>query len=77
MSKYGGGLLRSDLGRITGLWKDLEFAQDTEEHDWVFAQEKRKLVCDFGEVTVYDAIHFRYKGQNYVVAGEKDFQALF
>lgn len=65
------------LYSVTGFWKELEFVIDTEEHNWTFAQETRTLVCDFGEVTVYDNIHFRYKGQNYVVAGEKDFSALF
>ncbi len=65
------------LYSATGFWQDLEFVIDTEEHNWTVAQETRRLVCDFGEVTAYDAIHFRYKGQNYVVAGEKDFFAFF
>jgi len=60
-----------------GIWLDLEFVVDTEEHHWTTTQETRTLVCDFGKVTVYDGTHFRYKGQNYVVAGEKDFSALF
>lgn len=65
------------LYSTTGFWQDLEFVIDTQEHQWTFTQEPRTLVCDFGEVTVYDHTHFRYKGQNYVVAGEKDFSALF
>ena len=65
------------LYTLTGFWQDLEFVIDKETHSWTTAQETRTLVCDFGEVTVYDAVHFRYKGQNYVVAGNKDFSALF
>ena len=65
------------LYSATGFWQDLEFVIDTEKHNWTFAQETRTLVCDFGEVTVYDNIHFRYKGQNYIVAGEKDFSEFF
>lgn len=65
------------LYTLTGFWQDLEFIIDPETHNWTTAHDTRTLVCDFGEVTVYDAVHFRYKGQNYVVAGEKDFSTMF
>ena len=65
------------LYTLTGFWQDLEFVIDEEKHHWTTAQDTRTLVCDFGEVTVYDAVHFRYKGQNYIVAGEKNFSTLF
>lgn len=32
---------------------------------------------EFGELTVYDAYHFWYKGQSYVCVGETDFDFLF
>lgn len=65
------------LYSVTDFWQDLEFVIDTEEHNWNFAQETRTLVCDFGEVTVYDNVHFYYKGQNYIAVGNQDFSQFF
>ena len=36
-----------------------------------------KVVTDLGEIKVYDANHFWYKGQSYVVVSDFDFSFLF
>jgi hypothetical protein len=39
--------------------------------------EFRGVLYEFGEITVYDAKHFWYKGQSYVIVGDLDFGFLF
>ena len=59
-----------------GTYLDLdqyEFVVDTEEHDYTSAHYWT-LVCEFGEIQIYDERHFRYKGQNYVIVGEWCFE---
>ena len=59
-----------------GIYPDLdqyEFVVDTEEHDYTSAHYWT-LVCEFGEIQIYDERHFRYKGQNYVIVGEWCFE---
>lgn len=59
-----------------GLYPDLdqyEFVVDTEEHDYTSAHYWT-MVCEFGEIQIYDESHFRYKGQNYVIVGQWKFE---
>ena len=55
----------------------IEFVICREEHNYTTMTPWLKVVTDFGEIKVYDAKHFWYKGQSYVVVGDLDFSFLF
>ena len=58
----------------------IEFRPDKDQNkEYTEDQQKFTLAGEFGELTVYDATHFYYKGQHYTVANEsdRDFSALF
>lgn len=65
------------LGSIK-IMNEIEFIVDPKnDYSYSFSHDTRRLVGQMGEITIYDATHFRYKGQYYLVVGEKDFSKLF
>ena len=55
----------------------IEFVICREEHNYTTMTPWLKVVTDLGEIKVYDANHFWYKGQSYVVVSDFDFSFLF
>lgn len=65
------------LGYVSIL-EDIEYIIDpNQDYDYTSLHDKRTLITEFGELTVYDATHFRYKGQFYLVVGETTFEQLY
>lgn len=64
-------------GSYSGIISKIEFTVCNEEHHYTTLTPRRRVVTDFGEITVYDDCHFWYKGQSYVVVGDFDFGFLF
>ena len=56
---------------------NIEFVVDTEEHGYAPSTPHWIYTFDFGEITVYDETHFRYKGQNYVVVGDINIDLIY
>ena len=62
----------------TDIIKNIEYIIDPEnEHNYTALHETRILLTEFGKITVYDATHFWYKGQFYLVVGQTTFEELF
>lgn len=62
----------------TNVLENIEYIVDpSQDYDYTSLHDTRTLVAEFGELTVYDATHFRYKGQFYLVVGETTFEELF
>lgn len=61
------------LGTYTDLIGEIEFVVGSEEHDHTTDTRRWTLICEFGELIVYDETHFWYNGQNYVITGERSF----
>ncbi len=69
-----------ELEGSTDILKDIEYIVDTDQDHSYFTfshDTKITLVTEFGEITVYDATHFRYKGLFYLVVGETTFEELY
>ena len=65
------------LGYVSIL-EDIEYIIDpNQDYDYTSLHDKRTLITEFGELTVYDETHFRYKGQFYLVVGETTFEQLY
>ena len=62
----------------TNILGDLEYIVDpNQDYSYSSLHDTRTLVCEFGEITVYDETHFWYKGQFYLSVGERSFAELF
>ena len=65
------------LGK-TDILYNLEYIIDpNQDYSYSFSHDARMLVCEFGEITIYDETHFWYKGQFYLSVGERSFAELF
>ena len=65
------------LGK-TDILYNLEYIIDpNQDYSYSFSHDARMLVCEFGEITIYDETHFWYKGQFYLSVGERSFVELF
>lgn len=60
-----------------GYLLDVEFIIDPEDYEYMPSHYTLTLVCELGEITVYDNTHFWYKGQFYLVVSEKNFSAFY
>ncbi len=57
---------------------DVEFIIDPEQnYEYMTSHYTITLICELGEITVYDATHFWYKGQFYLVVSEKNFSEFY
>ena len=65
------------IGSYSGVLSKIEFRICKEDHHYTTLTPRLRVVTDFGEITAYDAKHFWYKGQSYVVVGDHDFGFLF
>ena len=65
------------VGSYSGVLSKIEFRICKEEHHYTTLTPQRRVVTDFGEITIYDSKHFWYKGQSYVVVGDHNFGFLF
>ncbi len=65
------------IGTWQGKLSSVEFTICNEEHDYTTMTSRLSVVTDFGEITVYDRLHFWYKGQSYVCEDGRDFGFLF
>ena len=62
----------------TNILAELEYIVDTNnDYAYTTLHDTRTLICEFGEITIYDATHFRYKGQFYLVSGDVTFAEFF
>lgn len=62
----------------TNILGDLEYIVDpNQDYSYSSLHDTRTLVCEIGEITVYDETHFWYKGQFYLSVGERSFAELF
>jgi len=62
----------------TNILADLEYVVDpNQDYSYSTLHDTRTLVCEFGEITIYDDTHFWYKGQFYLSVGERDFSEFF
>ena len=60
-----------------GYLLDVEFIIDPEDYEYMPSHYTLTLVCELGEITVYDNTHFWYKGQFYLVVSEKNFSEFY
>ena len=65
------------LGVYSDVLSKIEFTICKEDHHYTTLTPRLRIATDFGDITVYDAKHFWYKGQSYVVVGDCDFGFLF
>ena len=62
----------------TNVLENIEYIVDpSQDYSYASTHDTRNLVAEFGEITIYDATHFRYKGQFYLVVGETTFEQLY
>ncbi len=55
-----------------------EFIVEPDQDHWNYGEHDiRTVICEFGELLVYDATHFWYNGQFYFVVGEKNFSEFY
>lgn len=66
-----------EAGEYSDMLGSVEFTVCHEDHGYTALTPYLTVVTDFGELTVYDACHFRYKGQSYVCNDEHNFDFLF
>ncbi len=68
----------NELLGSTDILEDIEYIVDpNQDYTYSSLHDKRKLITEFGEITVYDETHFRYKGQYYLVIGDITFSSIF
>lgn len=76
---YNAEIYKNDelLGR-TSILEDIEYIIDpNQDYTYSASHDTRTLVTEFGKITVYDATHFWYKGQFYLVTGETTFEEIY
>lgn len=76
---YNAEIYKNDefLGQ-TNILEDIEYIIDpNQDYTYSTTHDTRTLVTEFGEITIYDATHFWYKGQFYLVVGETTFEELY
>lgn len=67
-----------DLGEYILSWfENIEFIIDPEDYDYEPPYPHWTYTFDFGDITVYDQTHFRYKGQFYLVVGDITFDLIY
>lgn len=78
-TNYAAGLYAKDVFMgYTNILASLEYIDDPcQDYTYSTLHDTRTLVCDLGEITVYDDTHFRWKGQFYLAVGETDFSELY
>lgn len=68
----------NELLGATSILENIEYIIDpNQDYTYSATHETRTLITELGEITVYDALHFRYKGQFYLVVGSATFEELF
>lgn len=66
-----------EVGEYSDMLGSVEFTVCHDDHGYTALTPYLTVVTDFGELTVYDACHFWYKGQSYVCTDEHNFGFLF
>lgn len=70
--------IKNELIGYTDILESIEYIIDPiQDYSYTTTHDTRKLLSEFGEITIYDATHFRYKGQFYLVVGKTTFEELY